>query len=108
MIYKYNHSELKYTNITLSIIFIVLAFAAMTAGVTYLNTYKHINDVRYISQETKSIILKENYDFSEPKLKEYILDLNIRFPHIVMAQAKVETGHFTSPIFRENNNLFGM
>lgn len=34
--------------------------------------------------------------------------LNFKYPHIVLAQAKLETGYFTSNIFRENNNLFGM
>ena len=34
--------------------------------------------------------------------------LNFKYPHIVLAQAKLETGYFTSSIFRENNNLFGM
>lgn len=34
--------------------------------------------------------------------------MNIRFPHIVYAQAQLETGNFTSHIFQVNNNLFGM
>ena len=34
--------------------------------------------------------------------------LNFKYPHIVLAQAKLETGYFTSNIFIENNNLFGM
>jgi len=47
-------------------------------------------------------------EFSEVKLKEYIIELNIKFPHIVFAQAKLESGYFKSTIFKENNNLFGM
>ena len=108
MIYKYNKENLRYDRIILKSSLFLVLIIVMSVTWTYLATYKHINNIRYISQETKAIILKENYDFSEVKLKEYILDLNIRFPHIVMAQAKIETGNFTSPIFRENNNLFGM
>jgi len=108
MIYKFNKEKHRYDKITWGIISMLVCLILIFSGITYLMTYKHINDVRYISQETKSIILKDNYDFSKAKLKEYILDLNIRFPHIVMAQAEVETGGFTSPIFRENNNLFGL
>lgn len=35
-------------------------------------------------------------------------EVGIAYPDIVLAQAKIETGHFTSKIFRENHNLFGM
>jgi uncharacterized FlgJ-related protein len=35
-------------------------------------------------------------------------EIGIVYPDIVMAQARIETAHFTSKIFRENNNLFGM
>jgi uncharacterized FlgJ-related protein len=35
-------------------------------------------------------------------------EVGIVYPDIVMAQAKIETAHFTSKIFRENHNLFGM
>jgi len=34
--------------------------------------------------------------------------LDIKHPHIVLAQSIVETGHWTSLVFRENHNLFGM
>lgn len=47
-------------------------------------------------------------DFSEEELIKAIKDIGFEHPHIVLAQAKVETGHFTSNIFKENNNLFGM
>ena len=38
----------------------------------------------------------------------YILDLRIENSYIVYAQAQLESAHFTSDIFMENNNLFGM
>lgn len=46
--------------------------------------------------------------FSEQKLIDYLVELNVKYPHIVLAQAKLETNNFTSDIFRENHNLFGM
>lgn len=46
--------------------------------------------------------------FTPENLMAYIFELNIRFPHIVYAQAIQETGFFTSNIFIESNNLFGM
>ena len=37
-----------------------------------------------------------------------IKELNLPYPHITLAQAKLETGDYSSKIFRENHNLFGM
>ena len=38
----------------------------------------------------------------------YIVSLNIQHAEIVLKQAILESGHFSSKIFKENNNLFGM
>lgn len=46
--------------------------------------------------------------FSFELFKQYVLDLNLKFPEIVLAQAVLESGNFTSTIWRENNNPFGM
>ena len=57
--------------------------------------------------------VKNNVEILDPaflkeKFKEYLLQLNIKFPHIVYAQAVLETGNFNSKIFTANHNLFGM
>jgi flagellum-specific peptidoglycan hydrolase FlgJ len=49
-----------------------------------------------------------NEPFSEEALIKAIKEMKLDHPHIVLAQAKLETGHFQSRIFLENNNLFGM
>ncbi len=53
-------------------------------------------------------ITKPYQEFSSTTLKEYLKEVNIKFPHIVYAQMVLETGYFTSNVFRENNNLSGM
>jgi uncharacterized FlgJ-related protein len=68
----------------------------------------NVNDVKLISAETKSIILRDNDVFTRDKLKNYLEQLNVKYPDIVMAQAELESGGFTSKLFRENNNMFGM
>lgn len=60
------------------------------------------------SQEEAVLIINGEKPFSEKALAEQIEKLNFRFPEIVLAQAKLESSNFTSPIFKENNNLFGM
>jgi uncharacterized FlgJ-related protein len=65
-----------------------------------LFSVKHLN-----VQEIKKY---ENVIFSENNLYAYIIAMEIKYPEIVFAQAKLESSHFKSKIFRENHNLFGM
>lgn len=46
-------------------------------------------------------------DFADQVLT-LLLDLRLEHPYVVFAQAKLESGNFTSDIFKHNNNLFGM
>lgn len=46
--------------------------------------------------------------FSVQKLKTYLKTLNVKYPHIVFAQAKLESGNFTSDLFKKHLNMFGM
>ena len=46
--------------------------------------------------------------FSEEKLIELITKLNFKFPEIVLAQARLESGYYNSELFLSNSNLFGM
>lgn len=56
----------------------------------------------------KFIVINEANTFSPEKLREEIKRLNFNFPELVYAQSYVETGNWTSRIYKENNNLFGM
>ena len=62
----------------------------------------------YTIESEKILLVEEQNTFNENKLIEKIDELNFKYPHIVLAQAILETGHFNSKIFKENNNLFGM
>jgi Muramidase (flagellum-specific) len=57
---------------------------------------------------SSTVIIVEKEEFSKDALWCYILEKGILHPEIAFAQAVLETGNFTSRIFRENNNLFGM
>ena len=62
-----------------------------------------------IRKENKSEIIAEQVstDFKDDVLN-YIYEMRIDHPYIVYAQAIKETGTFTSDIFKENHNIFGM
>jgi hypothetical protein len=54
------------------------------------------------------IIINTSNIFSEKKLWDMLIGMNVRFPHIAIGQARHETGHYTSPICIHNHNYFGM
>ena len=111
MLYKFNEKKLlfeKYTKNYRNIIITILCTALVSISATLLVQTKKLNSIKYITEETRMLVINQENEFNEEKLKEYIIGLNIKFPHIVFAQAKLESGYFKSNIFKENNNLFGM
>lgn len=111
MIYSFNHKTLKYDNVSKKFLIYAVLGVLAVAGIVTAILMTRINDVRFLTQETKEIIIKENAEkdaFTPERLKSYILELNIKYPHIVYAQAQLESGGFKSHIFKENNNFFGM
>jgi hypothetical protein len=108
MYYKFNKDTMLYekTSITSRAL---LGFGAVIGILTIFGLNINSNKrIETLSPEEKLIILREANSFSEQKLIESIKELNFKFPHIVLAQAKLESSNFSSPIFLENNNLFGM
>ena len=53
-----------------------------------------------------TIALMPYSDFSEDNLRTYLKSHPLT--PIIIAQARLESGNYTSRIFRESNNLFGM
>ena len=48
-----------------------------------------------------------NSKFTKEALIEEIKCHGFKYPDLILAQALLETGHFKSTVFKENNNLFG-
>jgi len=84
---------------SISIWMVVLLTTSFIPGPTLQKVVK-VNKVVYSAVD--------DLPFSEENLRAVIKKFGIRFPDIVIAQAKLETGHFTSKSFTKHNNLFGM
>jgi uncharacterized FlgJ-related protein len=84
---------------SISIWMVVLLTTSFIPGPTLQKVVK-VNKVVYSAVD--------DLKFSEENLMIVIKRFGIRFPDIVIAQAKLETGHFTSKSFTKHNNLFGM
>lgn len=105
MMYKYNKHSLLYTPvnwINRSLIGSIIIFLLIIA-------YFTLKEVKSTITEHKVMVIMSQYNqFTEKKLINAIKELNFQFPYIVYAQAILESNRFTSKLFKENNNLFGM
>jgi len=107
MLYTYCKKQLLHEKVNLfKVSIFVLIFIGITSSISY---FIGINSgFKEMSEVEKAIIIKKSDEFSKEKMVQMLKDLNVKFPHIVLAQSMTETGHFKSGIFLENNNLFGM
>lgn len=116
MLYTYCKKELNFKRIKtsklLKVLLGVVIFATLgfTAAINNATDEAFETELETMPYEEKVIIINEieKEAFSQEALVEELKRLNIRFPHIVLAQSMLETGHFESNVFRANNNLFGM
>lgn len=92
--------ESKY-HLTKWLLWMILAGILTYMGIKSLTPEEKLVTVITIKDTT-------NYDvFSETNLNHMMAMLEMDHPEIVMRQAKLETGNFTSRRFKEYNNLFG-
>lgn len=113
MFYKYNSDKLEYCKINVQKIFGIILFFTITLPLISFQLGKkeglEQNVIELPVEDRWHLIEETRKDtFSVKNLTIMLKDLNVRFPHIVMAQAMIESGHFQSNIFRSNHNLFGM
>ena len=88
-------------------------YSSLAVSVVFMIAYSYgrIDQIRNLSDLEKEILIVDinsRNEFDQDKLVVMLKDLNVRFPHIVVAQSRLETGGYRSRIFKENNNLFGM
>ncbi len=109
-LYTYSKKELKFKSL-LSTNDIIITFLVLI-GFLLRSIYMPIEiegDKVTVKTEDRIFIIEEGEDvFTPKKLERMLEDLNVLHPEIVIAQSKIETGNYTSNIFIENNNLFGM
>ena len=84
---------------SISIWAVVLLTTSFIPGPT-IQKVENVNKIVYSAVD--------DLPFTKANLMIVIKKYGIRFPDIVMAQAELETGHFTSRSFTRHNNLFGM
>jgi len=87
-------------------ILVVLGLLFMLGWFTGTNNYI-INKINHTTEVTDTMLV-HGERFSEEALIRLLKDCHIKYPHIVLAQAKLESGDFKSKMFKQNFNMFGM
>lgn len=110
MLYKYDKNQLVFKSLKLKsyikVIFLCVLTICLNSFCSYkLGIYKAVNG---LTNYEKVVLIKKSDSFNGEKLVTMMKGLNIKFAWIPLAQSIVETGHWKSNIFVENNNLFGM
>ncbi len=109
MLYRYDKKKLVFVSIK-NRLFYLFCLILITNIISFF--YGRYSNPPLVDRYEKELILmsvnNETYDFSKENLVTELKRLNVKFPHIVMAQSMVETGYWESDIFNENHNLFGM
>ena len=116
MLYTYCKRSLVFNRIKpskiIKLFFIAIAIFISAMYLTYdYAKYRALEqsiDEMHFEEQVIIVNQRINNDFSKKALAEELKRLNVKYPHIVMAQAMIESGHFQSNIFRSNHNLFGM
>ncbi len=111
MIYKYCKKSLEFKRIKLvkPAFVALLVMSALLVGTYFMGRMGQI--VKLTSYEREVLLVRSDsatVNFSRDKFADMLKTLNVKFPHIVMAQSIIETGAFKSNIFKTNHNLFGM
>lgn len=104
-IYKFNSTTLQYEPIPhlgkilkgLAIFLLLFGFIGATSE----------GEDNYIITAEDILLVDSQNEFTEDKFTSMLDEINLPYPHITLAQAKLETGNFTSKIFNENHNSFG-
>jgi len=114
----YNKDDLAYENVPRSFfpkilfwyfgILIIAICISIRGGITIGEKTAKEEILKNLSTYEKLSIIVEADVFTEEKFIEMLINLNVKFPHIVMAQAIVESGLGTSVLYKTNYNLLGM
>lgn len=106
---------------TLKIVLVILAIALVALCalsiqyITLSNKYELLIEEETLQEQELSPEYAIGYwlintpdSINDDILYDFLLENNAWYPEILLAQAKLESGNYSSKIFQSNNNLYGM
>ena len=110
-LFYYSKNNLLYQEIPSWKVLVVLLSILLVIPYSILKSTSIKENTNLNDLELELVVININdtlNNFSEDRLIDMLKSLNVKFPHIVLAQSKLESGNYTSNIFKHNHNLFGM
>ena len=111
-LFRYNKETLEFQKVKRKSYAKVIGITCIALVVLFLIGWLSGTNRYIVNQIVNSHKVDTVYVQTQPFSEEALIDLlrssNIKYPYIVLAQAKIESGNYTSKVFKENNNLFGM
>ena len=108
-LYKYDNESLTFKKTSFWRGFIFLFVCGLAFGYGTLLGFKHTQVITLEQEELVVLISnQEKKNFKPDSVYSYLMELKAPFPHILYAQAIIESGNFKSDLFRSNNNCYGM
>ena len=106
-IFRYDDKSLQYIKLSQPKIILTVTILIMVL-MLLLSASKIKENQQPLDSYEKVILVDSPHQFTEKKLQGMLGSLNLKFPHIALAQTILETGGYKSKIFKENKNCFGM
>ena len=102
--YKLNRETLEYEKVKFK------TFAKIGLLLLLVSFSLSYTSVRVLESERVPVVISNDIkdELTDESLMQFLKDCNVKFPDIVFKQAILESKHFTSNIFKQNSNLFGM
>ena len=107
-LYRFDSSTLEFKKVPYSNVVVFSLLILLCTTLMGISFAPRTEVIEKLTEHERFIIIDQENVFSEEAFIEEIKSLNFRYPHIVYAQSVIETGRFSSMIFKENHNLFGM
>lgn len=115
MLYTYCKESLSFKKVTptrklggILVLVLIVGYVALTSMVSNAHQEGFKEALNEPIESEVVVLDSSELVFSRDALVKELKRLNVRFPHIVLAQSILETGYWESRIYQENNNLFGM
>ena len=110
--------DLHKINIIASLVALIFSVSFFTLLGIYLNKADKINTLtEKIQQEEQMLSLEYSIGYwfinqpeqiNDSTLYVFLKDNNAWYPEILLKQAKIESGNYTSDVYMNSNNLYGM
>lgn len=89
------------------IVFLILVLISLNSYAPELS--KENKEARELNRENQRELERlMTAEFSEDNLRNLLILLNVDHVEIIINQAKIESGWYKSPLFKNHNSLFGM